>query len=157
MAPHSEYTTRPDILYDAAALAAESGARMQVHLAETRKEQLECVGRHGKTPTQVLRDAGVLENPVTLAHGVWLTDADMEIIAHAGEATVAHCAKSNLKLASGVAQVTNCLLYTSDRPNRDPLLFRKNKWLLAHTENNELIQKGAQAGIYGVNIRVMEV
>ncbi len=106
VAPHSEYTTRPDILYDAAALAADAGARMQVHLAETRKEQLECVGRHGKTPAQVLKDTGVLENPVTLAHSVWLTDLDMELIAHTRDATVAHCAKSNLKLASGVAQVT---------------------------------------------------
>lgn len=105
VAPHSEYTTRPDILYDTAALAAETGARMQVHLSETRKEQLECVERHGVTPAQLLKDTGVLENPVTLAHGVWLTDPDMELIAHAGDATIAHCAKSNLKLGSGIAQV----------------------------------------------------
>lgn len=105
VAPHSEYTTRPDILCDAAALAAEAGARMQVHLSETRKEQLECVERHGMTPTQLLKETGVLDNPVTLAHGVWLTDSDMELIAHAGDAAIAHCAKSNLKLGSGIAQV----------------------------------------------------
>ncbi len=105
VAPHSEYTTRPDILYDAAALAAETGARMQVHLSETSKEQLECVARHGKTPAQLLKDTGVLENPVTLAHCVWLTELDMDLIAVARDATIAHCAKSNLKLGSGIAQV----------------------------------------------------
>lgn len=105
VAPHSEYTTRPDILEDATALAARYGARMQVHVSETKSEHKECVGRHGKTPVRVLLDAGVLDQPVTIAHGVWLTDEDMDILAAQG-ATVAHCAKSNLKLASGIAQVT---------------------------------------------------
>lgn len=104
VAPHSEYTTRPDILEDAAALAARYGARMQVHVSETKKEHRECIGRHGKTPVGVLLEAGVLDQPVTIAHGVWLTDQDMDILA-AHHATVAHCAKSNLKLASGIAQV----------------------------------------------------
>lgn len=108
VAPHSEYTTRPDILADAAALAAQYHARLQVHVSETRGEHLECVGRHGKTPTQVLLDAGILDLPVTIAHGVWLTDEDMDILAEKG-ATIAHCAKSNMKLGSGIAQVDKWL------------------------------------------------
>lgn len=108
VAPHSEYTTRPDILRDAADFAARYNARLQVHLSETRKEQLECVGRHGKTPARVLEEAGVLDRPVTAAHCVWLTESDMEILAR-HPVTVAHCAKSNLKLASGIAQVANLL------------------------------------------------
>ncbi len=104
VAPHSEYTTRPDILYDAANFAARYHARLQVHLSETRKEQLECVGRHGKTPARVMEESGVLDRPVTAAHCVWLTQPDMEILA-AHPVTVAHCAKSNLKLASGIAPV----------------------------------------------------
>lgn len=105
VAPHSEYTTRPDILRDAADFAAKHNARLQIHLSETRKEQMECVGRHGKTPARVMEEAGVLNRPVTAAHCVWLTEPDMEILA-AHPVTVAHCAKSNLKLASGIAQVT---------------------------------------------------
>ena len=71
VSPHAEYTTRPDILADMAALAAEYGVRMHTHLSETRKEQLECVARHGMTPAAVMREAGVLDQPVTLAHCVW--------------------------------------------------------------------------------------
>lgn len=108
IAPHSEYTTRPDILADAAEMAARYQARLQVHVSETRKEHLECVGRHGKTPTRVLLDTGILELPVTIAHGVWLTDEDMDILAEKG-AVIAHCAKSNLKLGSGIAQVDKWL------------------------------------------------
>lgn len=105
VSPHSEYTTRPDILADMAALAAEYGVRMHTHLSETRKEQLECVARHGMTPAAVMQAAGVLDQPVTLAHCVWLTEPDMERLAAAPDLTVAHCVKSNLKLASGVAPV----------------------------------------------------
>ena len=51
----------------------------------------------------------------------------------------------------------NIAVTPMDRPSRDPLLFRKNKWLLAHVENKALIQEGVQASIYGSNIRVKEV
>lgn len=104
VAPHAEYTTRPDILHDAAQLAADHNLRMQVHVSETADEHLACVGRHGKTPTGVLAQAGVLSQPVTVAHGVWLTASDINCLAEHG-ATVAHCAKSNLKLGSGIAAV----------------------------------------------------
>ena len=104
VAPHAEYTTRPDILHDAGELAAKHGLRMQVHVSETRDEHLACVGRHGKTPTAVLKKTGVLSQPLTIAHGVWLTDSDRELL-YENKVTVAHCAKSNLKLGSGVADI----------------------------------------------------
>ncbi len=108
VAPHAEYTTRPDILCDTAAMAAEYGLRMQIHVSETQSEHLECVGRHGVTPTGLLEKTGVLAQPLTVAHGVWLTDDDMDRLAQYG-ATVAHCAKSNLKLGSGIAQTEKLL------------------------------------------------
>lgn len=39
------------------------------------------------------------------------------------------------------------------KPN-DPLLFRKNKWIIAHNENKALIDRGVVAGISGVNFKV---
>lgn len=103
-APHSEYTTRPDILYDIANFASSRGMRLHLHLSETRKEHLECTKRHGKTPASVFKDCGIFELPVTAAHCVWLTDSDMELLS-GYDVTVAHCPQSNLKLASGIAQV----------------------------------------------------
>lgn len=103
-APHSEYTTRPDILADIAEFAAANSLRVQVHLSETQKEHLECVGRHGKTPAKVMEDSGLFDFPVTAAHCVWLSDIDVEILAK-HKVFVAHCPQSNLKLASGIARV----------------------------------------------------
>ena len=36
----------------------------------------------------------------------------------------------------------------------DPLLFRKNKWIICHTENNVLIEKGVVPGITGTNYEI---
>ncbi len=38
--------------------------------------------------------------------------------------------------------------------SEDGLLFRRNKWLLAHVENVPLIEKGAKGGIFGENIKI---
>ena len=103
-APHAEYTTTPRLLSELAEFSAEYGIRVQTHLSETREEQLACVGRHGKTPAAVMRDAGLFGRPVTAAHCVWLTESDREILAEHG-VTVAHCPQSNLKLGSGIAPV----------------------------------------------------
>lgn len=55
---------------------------------------------------------------------------------------------------------TNDLYFTSSyvvldiRFAGDPLLFRKNKWLLAHVENAGMIAKGVVPGIVGPNFEI---
>ncbi len=41
-----------------------------------------------------------------------------------------------------------------ERESKNPVLFRKNKWLIAHNENEGLISKGVVAGISGENIEI---
>ena len=38
-----------------------------------------------------------------------------------------------------------------DEPSTDEFLFKKNKWIMAHNDNAELISKGVKPGIYGEN------
>ena len=38
----------------------------------------------------------------------------------------------------------------------DKLLFRKNKWIIAHKDNAALIAKGIKGGIYGINHKISE-
>lgn len=42
-----------------------------------------------------------------------------------------------------------------DEASADPYLFRKNKWLIAHVENEGLIAKGVVPGITGTNYRII--
>ena len=105
---HAEYTSPPALWETVAALAREHGLGMHVHVSETLEEHEGCLGRYGLTPTAVLDRYGVFGTRTTAAHGVWLTDDDMDILAARG-VSVAHNPVSNLKLASGVAPVTDML------------------------------------------------
>lgn len=104
MSLHAEYTNTERYIREVALFTAENRLIMQTHLSETEKEHTECLARHGKTPTSFFRDCGLFRAPVVAAHGVWLTEEDMEILAESG-ATVAHNPCSNLKLGSGVAKI----------------------------------------------------
>jgi 5-methylthioadenosine/S-adenosylhomocysteine deaminase len=85
-------------------LAESFGARINVHSSETAAEMHQVATRHGTTPTRILADNGLLTARTVCAHGVHVTDADIDLLAAAG-AAVAHCPASNLKLASGIARV----------------------------------------------------
>lgn len=106
LGPHSTYLMGDDHLRRTAALAREHGARIHVHAAETRGEMRQVAERHGgRSPIEVLRDTDLLDRAV-LAHGVHLSDSDIDLVAGAN-ATVVHCPASNYKLASGFARVTD--------------------------------------------------
>ena len=59
---------------------------------------------HGRTPIEVLADAGVLDRPTILAHCCGVTESDIEIMAQR-PCGVAHAPKTYLKLAMGAAPV----------------------------------------------------
>ena len=40
-------------------------------------------------------------------------------------------------------------------PAENSLMFRKNKWIIAHTENASLIKRGVVEGVYGENIEII--
>ena len=104
IAPHAPYTVEPENLLAAAALAREFGAPILIHLAETNDEVDQIDERYGLTPTAHLENIGFLGPDVIGAHAVWLTDADIEILA-THDVGVVHNPESNLKLASGVMRV----------------------------------------------------
>jgi 5-methylthioadenosine/S-adenosylhomocysteine deaminase len=104
VAPHSTYLLSEEQLQVLADLAARFEARIHVHASETVGEMQLVAKRHGgRSPIQVLNDTKLLRRAV-LAHGVHLSDADIELIAQ-NSATVVHCPASNFKLASGVARI----------------------------------------------------
>lgn len=108
VAPHSIYTVCAENLVKAKELARKYGALYHIHLAETKYEFDECLEKNGSTPVGYMDSLGLLDEKTLLAHCVWLTDADMEILAARG-VKVAHCPLSNLKLGSGIAPVAKMM------------------------------------------------
>nr|WP_300186520.1 amidohydrolase [uncultured Agathobaculum sp.] len=105
---HGEYTTTPKVVEAVAAQAKEHGVRMHIHLSETQAEHEECKQRHGMTPAAYMQARGVFDVPTTAAHCVWLEGEDFDILRDHG-VTVACCPASNLKLASGYADISKML------------------------------------------------
>lgn len=102
--PHATYTCSPDHLSEIADLAEKIDANIHIHISENLKENADVAGRYQKSPTQLLKDSGVLNRHNIFGHGVHLSDSDIMLMS--SNAAVAHCPGSNLKLASGVADVT---------------------------------------------------
>lgn len=102
LAPHAPYTVSDDALRRIAVLSRELGLPIHTHVHETREEVETSVARHGMRPLERLADLGVLGPELIAVHAVHLSESDLRLLAGAG-ASVAHCPRSNLKLASGIA------------------------------------------------------
>lgn len=102
--PHSTYTCSPEHLHEIADLAQELGASIHIHASENLKENDDVATRYGKTPTEILKESRILNRHTVYGHGVHLSESDLDYLNSHG---VAHCPGSNLKLASGIADVTN--------------------------------------------------
>lgn len=104
MAPHAPYTCDDDFLCAARDRAADLGVGIHIHVAETRGQTESHVQKRGLTPIQLLDDLGLLKLPTILAHAVGATADDLRLLADR-PAGVAHCPKTYLKLAMGIAPV----------------------------------------------------
>jgi len=101
--PHATYTCSPEHLSEIALLAEEIGSNIHIHISENQQENKDVAERFGKTPTKILAETGILKRHNIFGHGVHLTDFDLADMK--GRAAVAHCPGSNLKLASGIADI----------------------------------------------------
>lgn len=101
---HAEYTSTYQLWDALAEFAINEKLGMQVHLSETKREHDECVEKYGLTPAQLLDCHHLFDVPTVAAHCVWLTEEDMRLLAKR-HVSAAHCPVSNLKLASGCADV----------------------------------------------------
>lgn len=81
---------------------------MHTHILETRMQLATGPAFYGKSIVQHIKDIGFLTDRLTIAHGVWMDEADMEAIGAAG-ASIAHNPVSNLKLGSGIMSLRNML------------------------------------------------
>lgn len=108
VAPHSPYACDEDLLKGSVDLARELDLRLHIHVAETQNENKIILERYGKRPLAFLKDMGYLEQPAIFAHGVELNPSEIAALA-TSPVSIAHNPISNLKLASGVAPVTNLL------------------------------------------------
>ncbi|MBW4562552.1 MAG: amidohydrolase [Mojavia pulchra JT2-VF2] len=74
------------------------------HLLETKAQEKLAQEKYGCTAVEHLKRIGYLGDRTSLAHCVWLSDADIAILAKT-QSTVVHNPLSNLRLGSGIAPI----------------------------------------------------
>ena len=102
---HAPYSCSPDTIQLCVDLAKELDTGIHIHLSETLEEDKIIRERYGKTGTEYLNDLQVFDVPVVLAHGIYISDSDIEILKNI-KGGISHNPISNCKLSSGVCDVT---------------------------------------------------
>jgi len=104
VAPHALYTLDGPTLKAARELAKRLNVPTLIHLAESKDETKVAEERLASSPVAYLESLGFLGPGVLAAHGVWVNDADMQVLKMRGVG-ISHNPESNMKTASGVAPV----------------------------------------------------
>ncbi len=89
------------LLAGAADLARELGTGMTMHLSPTSSDPERYLERTGRRPIEHLDDLGVLGRHLLIGHGVWLDDAEVDLVLASGTA-IAYCPWAYLRLGQGV-------------------------------------------------------
>ncbi len=108
VAPHAPYSNTKETLTKCTDLAVEYDVPLIIHIAETRAEVDEHVQQHEQSIIHWLNKLGLFRAKVIAAHCVWIDETEMRILREKN-AAIAHNPSANLKLASGIANVTQML------------------------------------------------
>ncbi|MEK9520423.1 formimidoylglutamate deiminase [Streptomyces venezuelae] len=98
---HSVRAVPADQLATVARWAQDRQAPLHVHLSEQTAENDACLAAHGRTPTQLLADHGVLGHRTTGVHNTHMTDADIALIGSTSTGTCM-CPTTERDLADGI-------------------------------------------------------
>jgi 5-methylthioadenosine/S-adenosylhomocysteine deaminase len=108
VAPTIPNQATDEFLDGCARLVREYGVGVHTHLAESKVQVIESRRRWGTTIVARLAAHGLLGPGFVGAHGVWLAEEDIKMLADAGGA-IAHNPGSNLRLGCGIAPVRELL------------------------------------------------
>jgi 5-methylthioadenosine/S-adenosylhomocysteine deaminase len=110
LAPHAPYTVSDRSFFKVLTLAEQIELPIHLHLHETKHEVDESMLNFGMRPIERLRRLGLLSPSLIGVHAVHVNDEEIKLLAEHG-CSLAHCPSSNLKLASGIARITELLAH----------------------------------------------
>jgi formimidoylglutamate deiminase len=101
LAPHSVRAVGLPALRAIAAHATRTGMVAHAHVSEQIRENDECHAEHGRSPTQLLADAGLLASRFTAVHAIATDDTDRALLrGH----TVCVCPTTEADLGDGLVE-----------------------------------------------------
>lgn len=91
------------------AWANERGLIYHTHLGEGKMETERVAREYGLGgEAEALEQLGILDDKTLLAHSIWLSDKEIDIIAKSGAIPV-HCPNTNMKISDGIPKIAQML------------------------------------------------
>jgi len=155
IAPHSIYTVSKENLIWAKNFAKKNNLLLHIHLSETEKEVKDCLKKNKMRPVEYLDKIEFLDRNCILAHSVWLSEREINILAKR-KANVVYNPCSNLKLAIGEIfpykklkekKVNVCLGTDGAASNNNLDMFEEMKFgalLQKHKEKDSTLAKAKE-------------
>lgn len=94
LAPHAPDTCSTALLRRIREARDATGLRVNTHLAQSKLEVERVRERDARSPAELLDEVGLLDRRLIAAHGLFLSDTDIRLLARSG-ATLAHSPKVN--------------------------------------------------------------
>ena len=108
IAPHAPYSVSDEAFNLINTYSEELGIKIHLHLHETQWEIEDSIEKYGITPIQRLNNLGIIGPLLIAAHCVVLNNQDIDILTQ-NKVSIVHNPSSNMKLGSGLANVTEML------------------------------------------------
>lgn len=106
--PQGRPACTPELMTALKRFARERGLVYHTHLAEGKAETERVRAWTGRGEAEELAHLGVLDENTILAHSIWLSDGEIELLAQT-KAVVAHCPSTNMKLSDGAPRIAQML------------------------------------------------
>jgi 5-methylthioadenosine/S-adenosylhomocysteine deaminase len=104
VAPSAPQRCTPELMQAADELARRHGTAFHTHIVETKVQAVTGPVLYGKTLIEYMHGLGLLHRGTTIAHSIWVTDHDIELLGDAG-VSIVHNVISNQKLGAGIAPI----------------------------------------------------
>lgn len=141
VAPHAMYTCSFDYLKDCSNLAKKLNIPVHMHFCENLDEVKGIKEKYQKKPVEVLKDIGLLDNKLILAHSTFIDDDELEILKNYDVSFVTNPI-SNLNLGCGIANISKYQNYVNICLGTDGQGSGNNLNMFYHMSVTDLLQKG---------------
>jgi cytosine/adenosine deaminase-related metal-dependent hydrolase len=108
IAPSGPQRCTEELLGGAADFAVRHQTAFHTHVLETKVQLVTGRELYGESLVQYLHDCGAMNDRLTMAHAIWITEEDIELMVASG-CSVAHNPVCNLRIGAGIAPVRQLL------------------------------------------------
>lgn len=141
IAPHAMYTCDSNYLKECSSLASNLNLPIHMHFCEDINEVKGIEDTYKKSPVNAIKDIGLLEHKLILAHGTFISKEDLKLF-KGKDVSIVHNPVSNLNLGCGIANIVEYKDYANVCLGTDGSGSGNNMNMFYHMSLVDLLQKG---------------